>query len=124
MEKVAVVLIRSRIGTDIRIKDALDRLSLRKKMVCSVFDKSPSLMGMLERVKDYATYGEISDETFKLLSEKRKDRKAGSGSKSSVFFLAPPKGGFERKGIKVPFSNGGVLGYRKEKMNDLILKMI
>ena len=40
------------------------------------------------------------------------------------FRLHPPVGGFERKGIKVPFAQGGVLGYRKGKINDLIKKMI
>ena len=40
------------------------------------------------------------------------------------FKLHPPRGGFERKGIKTPFSLGGVLGYRKEKMNDLVRKML
>jgi len=124
MERIAVVLIRSRIGADIRIKDTLDKLNLRKKMACSVFEKTPSVMGMLERVKDYATFGEISEETFKLLSEKRKDRNAGSGSKSSVFFLSPPVKGFERKGVKKPFSRGGALGYRKDKMNELVKRMV
>lgn len=40
------------------------------------------------------------------------------------FKLTPPKGGFERKGTKRPFSLGGALGYRKEKINDLIKKML
>ena len=40
------------------------------------------------------------------------------------FRLSPPKNGFERKGIKVPFSQGGVLGYRKDKINDLMMRMI
>lgn len=42
----------------------------------------------------------------------------------SFFKLSPPKGGFERKGTKQPYSMGGVLGYRKEKINDLIKKML
>lgn len=40
------------------------------------------------------------------------------------FRLKPPVHGFERKGTKVPFSLGGALGYRKEKINDLIKRMI
>ena len=40
------------------------------------------------------------------------------------FKLKPPINGFENKGIKVPFSKGGALGYRKDKINDLIMKMI
>ncbi|HEX55288.1 MAG: 50S ribosomal protein L30 [Candidatus Altiarchaeales archaeon] len=41
-----------------------------------------------------------------------------------VFRLRPPKKGYERKGIKKPFSIGGVLGYRGEKINELLERMI
>jgi len=40
------------------------------------------------------------------------------------FRLNPPIKGFERGGIKKPFSMGGSLGYRKEKINDLIRRML
>ena len=40
------------------------------------------------------------------------------------FRLTPPVKGFERAGIKKPFSMGGSLGYRKDKINDLIKRMI
>ena len=40
------------------------------------------------------------------------------------FRLKPPVKGFENKGIKYSFSNGGALGYRKDKVNDLIIRMI
>jgi len=40
------------------------------------------------------------------------------------FRLKPPQGGFERKGVRQPFSLGGAFGYRKEKINDLIKRMI
>lgn len=42
----------------------------------------------------------------------------------TFFRLLPPKGGFERGGIKTPFSLGGVLGYRGEKINKLIKNML
>ena len=40
------------------------------------------------------------------------------------FKLSPPRGGFERGGVKKQFALGGVLGYRKDKINDLLQKMI
>lgn len=40
------------------------------------------------------------------------------------FRLSPPRLGFERKGIKKAFALGGALGYRKDKINDLIKRMI
>ena len=42
----------------------------------------------------------------------------------TFFKLSPPRRGFERKGIKIPFSMGGALGYRKNKINDLIQRMV
>ncbi len=40
------------------------------------------------------------------------------------FKLMPPRKGFERKGTKKHFSVGGALGYRKDKINELIQRMI
>ena len=40
------------------------------------------------------------------------------------FRLLPPRGGFERKGIKTPFSMGGSLGYRGQHINMLIKRML
>ena len=40
-----------------------------------------------------------------------------------VFRLHPPKKGFERKGIKKTFKQGGVLGPR-ESLDDLLKRMI
>jgi large subunit ribosomal protein L30 len=40
------------------------------------------------------------------------------------FRLKPPTGGFERKGIKQPYSVGGALGYRGKEINILIKKML
>ena len=40
------------------------------------------------------------------------------------FRLNPPIKGFERKGTKKQFAMGGSLGYRKEKINELVLRML
>ena len=40
------------------------------------------------------------------------------------FRLKPPRHGFERGGVKKPYSMGGALGYRKNDINDLIRRMI
>lgn len=42
----------------------------------------------------------------------------------NFFKLCPPKGGFENGGTKKLYSLGGVLGYRKDKINELLLRMI
>lgn len=66
-----------------------------------------------------STIEEFSKQVF----EFKKELKDLPGLK--LFFkLAPPQFGFERKGTKKPFSLGGVLGYRKDKINELIQRMI
>ncbi|MGM5480941.1 MAG: uL30 family ribosomal protein [Nanobdellota archaeon] len=120
MSKLAVVLIRGRTGMRQDIKTTLDTLNLGRKYVCAIVDESPSLRGRLRKVQNVVTYGPVSDETLKQLKEKRN----AHSKKDSIYFLAPPKGGFERKGIKVSYKVGGALGDRGEAMNDLILKMI
>ena len=157
MNKIfAVVRIRGDVGVKKDIKDTLKMLKLYKKNTCIVVNNSSNLIGMLIKVKDYITWGDIDEKTFKELLEKRgrlpgkqkfteaylreklklnidvfikeffeckKTLKDIPGFKP-YFKLHPPRGGFERKGIKTPFSLGGVLGYRKEKMNDLVRKML
>ncbi|MBS3150985.1 50S ribosomal protein L30 [Candidatus Woesearchaeota archaeon] len=155
-KKVAVIRIRGSIGLKKEIVYTFKLLRLYKKNYCIVIENTPYYIGMLEKIKYYATWGEINPETFKALLEKRgklamkknltlqylnqklglefdtftkeffefkKNLKDIPGLK--LFFrLSPPRKGLEAKGIKVPFSQGGVLGYRKEKINDLIMRMI
>ena len=40
------------------------------------------------------------------------------------FRLKPPLSGFERGGIKRPYSIGGALGYRRDAINGLIRRMV
>jgi len=123
MTKIAIIRIRGTDDVNGKIESTMRMLRLHKKHVCSVYEKTESLMGMLSRVKDYVTYGEIDDETYKLLVEKRaiKDK---DGKVLNYFHMHPPRGGFERGGIKKPFTLKGALGYRREKINLLIKKMI
>jgi large subunit ribosomal protein L30 len=121
--KIAIIRIRGMTGLRQEISDTLDMLRLYKKHACVVIDATPSNVGMVKKVKDFVTYGEIDDETLTILTEKR-GIKDSEGNLKPVFSLAPPVGGFERKGIKKPFTVGGVLGNRREKINNLIQKMI
>ena len=116
--KVVVVRVRGLMNIRGSISDTMNMLKLFRKNFCVVLDDTPSIRGMLFKVKDYVTWGVIDDETLKLLVEKR-------GKKDQDFFrLNPPKKGFGRKGIKVPFSIGGALGDRRDKINDLVKRMI
>lgn len=124
-EKIAVIRIRSLMTAQQGVKDTIAMLHLHRSHYCSVYPKTKAIMGMVNRIKDYVTYGEITEETFQLLKEKRSEPDPQDKSAIKPFFrLHPPRGGFERKGIKTPFTVGGALGYRGEKINDLIKAMI
>lgn len=156
MKKIAVVRIRGSIGVRKGIKDTMNMLRLHNKNHCVIIENKANHIGMLRKIKDYVTWGEIDEKTFKELLSKRgriigkkkltetylKEKtklsidefvKEFFNSKKRIkdvpglkpfFRLKPPVKGFERKGIKVPFSMGGVLGYRKEKINNLIIRML
>ena len=155
-KRIAIIRIRGNVGVKKEIKDTLNMLHLYRKNYCSLILNTKSNIGMLNLIKDYVTWGEVDEETCKLLLEKRgrlygnkkllesyikekinlsfndfikefmegkKELKDIPGLKK-FFRLNPPLKGFERKGIKIPFSLGGALGYRKEKINDLIRRMV
>jgi len=115
--KIAVILVRGLVEVKQEVKDTLRMLNLQKKHACVILEDNPVNRGMLKKVENYITYGEVTEETIKELKEKRpSDKKFHS--------LHPPIGGFERKGIKKPYNLKGALGNRGEKINDLIKKMI
>lgn len=135
-KKIAIVRVRGFVKVKKEIKDTFDMLRLYNKNYCVVVEDSSANMGMIKRVKDYATYGEITPETFKELIAKRGEEYKGNieqknkfmemeGKKYNKFFrLQPPRKGYGRKGLKKPFSKAGALGYRGTKINDLIKRMI
>jgi len=124
--KIAVIRIRGLVKTSKEKQDTMGMLGLYRSNYCSVLDKKPSTLGMIKKVKSYVAWGEIDDSTLKELVEKRgeKTKKQGKEQLKRFFRLNPPKGGFERKGTKTPFSDGGAAGYRGKKINDLIRRML
>jgi large subunit ribosomal protein L30 len=119
----AVVLVRGMIRARHDVKQTLISLRLHRKNACIVRKDTPQFRGMLTRAKDYITWGEIDNETYKLLMQKR-GQKDSEGLLKPFFRLNPPRKGFGRKGIKTSFTAGGGLGYRQDKMNDLIVRML
>jgi len=120
---LAAVRVRGDVRITTKTRDTLYALRLRNKHVCVVVPDTPALRGALVAVKDQITFGPIDAETRKLLEEKRGEQ--GEDDKLKPYFrLHPPRGGFERKGIKKTFAEGGALGDRGEKINLLIRKML
>ena len=140
--KIAIIRVRGPVKVDIDIENTMLLLNLYTKNCCVVVEAKPNILNMIKKIKDYVTFGEINDETYKLILEKRGEEYKGretdkkgkikykkfiviNSKKYKPFFrLNPPKKGFGRKGIKVDFKIGGALGDRKEKINDLIKRML
>ncbi len=121
--KLAVIQIRGTINAKKEIKDTLKFLNLQRKNACTIVPDTPNYLGMLNKLKDYVTFGEISEDTNKKLVAKR-GIKNKEGKLKPFFRLHPPKGGFERKGIKKTFKEGGVLGNRGKEMSKLVERML
>jgi len=119
---IVAIRIRGTPGVMIDIKNTLARLKLTNKHHCVLLKDTPDINGMLKKCKDYITWG-IIGEVKKELIDKR-GKKDSDGNYAPIFTLHPPRGGFERKGIKKPFSVGGVLGNRKDKIDDLLKRML
>jgi len=130
--KLAVVLVRGMVKVVKPVKETLMMLNLHRKNHCVVVDDTPAYKGMLLRVKDYVTWGEIDDTTFAELVQKRGQVLEGRGKAMEIngkkykryFALNPPLKGFGRNGIKRSFKVGGALGDRGEKINDLVKRML
>ena len=141
---LAVIRLRGTVKARNKEEDTLKLLRLHHKMHCVLLNETKDLLGMIQKAKDYITWGKISDENLNLLIAKR-GRKSGNvrltneeaekifadlknNKKISelgvkpVFRLSPPSGGFKFS-IKHPFPRGE-LGNRKEKINDLLMRMI
>jgi large subunit ribosomal protein L30 len=130
--KIAVVRVRGLVNLRHDVKKTFEYLNLNNKNWCIVCDTNDVNKGMISKVKDYVTWGEVSEETISELVSKRgketgedKPNFEFKGKNYQKFFrLNSPKKGYGRKGVKLAFNLGGALGYRGDKINDLIRRMI
>jgi len=122
------------------VAETLSRLRMRRKYACVVLNPSKEQEGMIKKVKDLVAFGEISKETLEKLIEKRgqlvdkkkkldvkkvvdeleKGKKYESLNLKPFFRLHPPRGGIKSK---VHFPKG-VLGNHRDKINELVLRML
>ncbi len=135
---IAIIRISGMVKVPKDIENVLYRLKLRRKYSCVVIKPTKDLLGMLNKVKFYVSYGEIDKETLvKLLKERGKkiDKKEFDAEKTadelivgknlkelgfkSFFRLHPPRKGIKSK-LQYP---KGVLGKNKE-INKLIERML
>jgi large subunit ribosomal protein L30 len=149
---IAIIRLRGRVKVKKVINNTMEMLKLKSVNNCVVIPETETYIGMVNKIKDYVTYGTISKEIFEkmllkwgriegnkritdaYLKEKKYtvDKLFQDLGKSKVklrdigikipFRLHPPRKGL--KSIKKPFSMKGDLGNRNEKINDLLERMI
>ena len=149
-----VIRVRGTTGVIQNIADTLDLLRLNRISHAVLVEENPSFEGMLQKSKDYITWGEIDDETLAKLIAKRgrlpgnnkvtdeyvaentdysnieelsqalikSEVKLADVGIKPVFRLHPPRKGYED--IRLSVKEGGSLGYRGEKINDIAIRML
>jgi large subunit ribosomal protein L30 len=153
MNRIIAVEVRSTSKVRKDIKDTLRMLNLTRINHAVLVDDRPGFLGMLDKAKDYITYGEIEQPVLEALLSKwgrlpgdemlteqhvkeRVDQTISEFVESVIkfekelddlgikpLFSLHPP----RKGykdIKRAFSQGGSLGYRGPAINELVRRMI
>ncbi len=152
MKVFVLIRIRGRMGISPENLDTMDRLNMPRKHNASIVTDDPSIMGMVNKIGYYITWGEVSKEALvamlqkrgrlpgdiKLTEESLKANKLGSIEEIAdkilaegkvpepikrTFRLTPPSGGFKHH-ITRHIKSDGELGYRGAEINNLIVKMI
>ncbi len=140
MKMICVIRIRGQVGVDKDVKETLYRLRLRKKYSCIVINPTKEQLGMIKKMRNFVAFGEIKKDVLEKLIEKRgqiinkekkievkkvveeleKGKKYGELNLKPFFRLHPPRKGIKSK-LHFP---KGVLGDNKEKINELVERML
>lgn len=129
----AIVRVRGGINARQDVRETLKMLNLPYVNNCVIIPDNKSYRGMLQKVKDYVTWGKINKGTLeKMLAKSGFEGKNlqstvekimdGKATANQTIKLHPPVKGYE--GIKKPYSMGGALGYRGKDINKLIERML
>jgi large subunit ribosomal protein L30 len=125
------------------VNETLYRMRLRRKYALVLLPATKETKSLLDSVRNFVAFGDIDTDTLTLLLQKRGQlintkkktdvaqvvEQLAAGKKSLAEFgfkpffrLHPPRGGIDARlhfGVKK-----GVLGDNKEKINDLIRRML
>jgi len=153
MNRLAVIRVRGRVDVRNDIKDTLKMLNLTKSNHCVIIDDRESFAGMLQKVKDYVTYGPIDTTTLSKLiikwgrlegdvriNEEYVKEKTGKDLETFCKDFLEFKNELSDldlkkvfrlhpphrgyEATKKPYTLGGTLGPRDIEINGLIQKMI
>jgi len=133
---IAIIRIRGLIGVRKDKAETMFRLGIRRKFTCVLVKDNEETHKMLVKINSFIAYGKINKETLTELIKKRGSKKVEAekvaeellSGKNKLedfglkpfFRLHPPRGGIE---TKYHFPKG-ILGNNKEKINELIMRML
>jgi large subunit ribosomal protein L30 len=150
----AVIRVRGHSKVNHDIEDCMVMMRLTRINHCVIMPENDYSRGMLQKSKDYITWGEVSEETVKQMIAARgrmlgdkpitdADVKSAGMANVDEFVAKVASGEFkygELKGVKPlfrlspprkgyggnkrTFKVGGALGYRGDDINDLVLRML
>jgi len=140
MKMICVIRIRGQVGINRDVKETLNRLMLRRKYSCIVINPTKEQVGMIKKMRNFVAFGEIKKNVLEKLIEKRgqlinkekkvdikkaveeleKGKKYNELNLKPFFRLHPPRKGIKSK-LHFP---KGVLGDNKEKINELVKRML
>lgn len=136
---ICIIRIRGKVKLDRDVKETFDRMRLGRKYSCIVIHPNKEQKGMIKKLRNLVSFGEINRETFEKLLERRgqktdkkklepkkmveeleKGKKYQDLGLKPFFRLHPPRGGINSK-LHFP---KGILGDNGEKINELVLRML
>jgi large subunit ribosomal protein L30 len=132
------VRVRGTVSAQREATETLRMLHLGHTNYAVLIDNRPAYRGMLKRVQAYATWGEPSKKLteeqaqklgFKSIEDLADALMSGKAEYSKLsgmrplFRLRPPTKGYKGK-TKKSFNAGGEAGYRGEKIDELVKRMV
>lgn len=139
---IIVIRINGMVGMNSDMQEALFRMRLRRKYAAVLIKPTPENMKLIQKVRNFISFGDISKETLVELIKKRA-QPISKGAKIDAekiaaeveskglenlglkpfFRLHPPRGGIESK-VHAGTRKKAVLGDMKDKINELVRRML
>lgn len=115
---LGIVRLKGNVGTDRSLRSALVSLGMKKTNTVVFLPDTLSVKGLLKKCNSIITWGEVTEEWMKAKGFDSSGAKMHG--KGKVVPLSPPRGGFKSFHHSYP---RGDLGYRGDKIKDLIERM-
>ena len=137
---ILVIRISGQINLRREIKETLHRIGLRRKYSAILLEETKENKKLLTKIRDYVAYGKINSEILGKLVKLRGQVIAGKKADLNSIEIKSEKFDLKEKGLKPFFRlhsprggieskkhfgvGKGVLGNNKEKINELVERML